>query len=86
MPEQQIKKLDMEGGVHMKGLKFMRLKRNLTQKKLAEIVNVSQSNIAMWETGAAMPGAAKLPELADALNCTIDALYGRDGPEERDAS
>ena len=67
----------------MKGLKRLRLERNLTQKQLAKMVNVSQSNIAMWETGAAMPNAAKLPELADALHCTIDALYGREMSECR---
>lgn len=57
---------------------------NLTQKQLAEQLNVSQSNIAMWETGAAMPSASKLPELADLLHCTIDALYGREPPGEEE--
>ena len=46
----------------------------------------------MWENGSILPNAAKLPELADALGCSIDALYGREfpGPErtkrEEDAS
>lgn len=72
----------------MKGLRQLRQMANLTQKQLAEQLNVSQSNIAMWETGAAMPSASKLPELADLLHCTIDALYGREPPgvEEKDAS
>lgn len=72
----------------MKGLRQLRQMANLTQKQLAEQLNVSQSNIAMWETGAAMPSASKLPELADLLHCTIDALYGREPPgvEEKNAS
>lgn len=72
----------------MKGLRRLRQMANLTQKKLAEQLNVSQSNIAMWETGAAMPSASKLPELADLLHCSIDALYGREPPgaEEKNAS
>ena len=71
----------------MKGLRQLRQMANLTQKQLAEQLNVSQSNIAMWETGAAMPSASKLPELADLLHCTIDALYGREPPgaEEKNA-
>ena len=81
MPGPHIKIVDTQGGVCMKGLKRLRLERNLTQKQLAEMVTVSQSNIAMWETGAAMPSAAKLPELADVLHCTIDALYGRGIPK-----
>ena len=71
----------------MKGLRQLRQMANLTQKQLAEQLNVSQSNIAMWETGAAMPSASKLPELADLLHCPIDALYGREPPgaEEKNA-
>lgn len=72
----------------MKGLRRLRHMADLTQKQLAEQLNVSQSNIAMWETGTAMPSASKLPELADLLHCSIDALYGRELPRagEKDAS
>ena len=31
--------------------------------------------IAKWETGAALPRADKLPELASVLNCEISDLY-----------
>lgn len=68
----------------MKGLRQLRQKASLTQKQLAEKLKVSQSIVAMWETGAAMPSASKLPELADLLHCTIDALYGREPPRGTD--
>ena len=65
----------------MNGLKDLRRKKGLTQADLAVKLGVTQSLVAMWERGAVMPSAAKLPEIADMLGCTIDQLYGRGGPE-----
>lgn len=59
-------------------LKYIRQKNGLTQAELAQKIGVTQSLIAMWERGAVLPNAAKLPELADTLGCSIDALFGRD--------
>lgn len=56
-------------------IKRARMIRNLTQLQLAEKVNKSQSVVAMWEIGKSSPRADDLPELADALECTIDELY-----------
>ena len=58
----------------------------LTQAQLADRMGVTTTAVRKWETGQALPSADKLPALADLLNCSIDALYGRDGLEERDAS
>ena len=73
-------------------LKAIRERHGISQKALAQTVGVGRSTVAMWENGSILPNAAKLPELADALGCSIDALYGREfpGPErtkrEEDAS
>lgn len=56
-------------------IKAMREKRQLTQSDLAEKLSVSQTCIAKWETGEAMPRADKLPELAKIFGCSIDDLY-----------
>lgn len=69
----------------MNGLKDLRRKKGLTQADLAVKLGVTQSLVAMWERGAVMPSAAKLPEIADMLGCTIDQLYGRGGPERPSA-
>ena len=61
-------------------LRSLRKDSGLTQSELAETVGVTQSLVAMWERGAAYPSALKLPDIADALGCTIDALYGREPP------
>ena len=60
------------------GLKCIREARGMTQKQLAGELNMAQSNVAMWESGAVLPSAGKLPQLADILNCSIDALFGRE--------
>lgn len=55
-------------------IKEIRQKRGMKQVELAKAMNVGQSAIAMWETGAAHPRADKLPELARILDCTVDEL------------
>lgn len=64
----------------MHGLRSIRQVKGLTQAELAEKMGVTQSLVAMWERGAVLPSAEKLPRLADLLGCSIDALYGREPP------
>ena len=59
----------------MKYLKDIRLQRKLTQSDLATKVGVTQSVVAMWERNAVSPSANKLPDIATALSCSIDALF-----------
>lgn len=66
----------------MEGLRNIRQANGLTQTELAEQMGVTQSLVAMWERGAVLPSAEKLPRLADLLGCSIDALYGRKPPDE----
>lgn len=67
-------------------IKERREAMGLTRIQLADSLGVTTVAVRKWEVGLAMPNADKLPALADLLNCSIDALYGRDSPEERDAS
>ena len=60
----------------MTGLEYYRKKAELTQAELAQQLGVSQANISQWEKGESLPRADKLPAIASALNCSIDALYG----------
>lgn len=60
--------------------------RGLQGIQVAAALNVSSNAVSKWTNGRANPSADKLPALADLLGCSIDALYGRDRPEERDAS
>ena len=55
-------------------------KAGLTQMQVAVSMGVDQAAVHRWEIGKSMPRAAKLPELAALLHCTIDDLYSRDSP------
>ncbi|OUN23708.1 hypothetical protein B5G34_01055 [Flavonifractor sp. An82] len=67
-------------------IKEYREAMGLTRIQVADRLGVTKVAVRKWEVGLAMPNADKLPALADLLGCSIDALYGRDRPEERDAS
>ena len=53
-----------------------RKKKHLTQKQLAEMLNLTQSMICEYETGKSVPSLKNLPRLAVALNTSIDYLFG----------
>lgn len=59
----------------MNAIEKNRRKIKKTQAELAEELGVSQANVSQWESGTAFPRADKLPELAKALDCSIDELF-----------
>lgn len=58
-------------------LKEVRENRGLTQQALADALEESQSTLASWENGKAMPRAKTLIRLADYLSMSLDYLCGR---------
>ncbi|MCH5188115.1 MAG: helix-turn-helix transcriptional regulator [Oscillospiraceae bacterium] len=62
---------------------FRRLRRDrdLTQEQAADIFGVSPQAVSRWETGAACPDIALLPNIAEYFGVTIEELLGAD--EER---
>ena len=38
-------------------------------------MGTSQAAVGMWETGARMPRADKLPKLAEVLGCSVADLF-----------
>ena len=56
-------------------IKALRLKAGLSQIELSIIMGVAQPTVAGWESERISPSSDKLPEIAKALNCTIDDLY-----------
>ena len=59
-------------------IKELRQKNNMTQEKLAELLNISPQAVSRWETGAAMPDISLLPPLATLFSVTTDFLLGMD--------
>lgn len=60
-----------------KRLKQERLKMGFTQKKLGEILGVTDAAVGMWENGKRIPDAQVLERLADLFDCSVDFLLGR---------
>lgn len=59
-----------------KNLKLLRVSFNLSQKKIAELLYVSQQTIGKWETDKATPNPDMLITLANFFNVSVDYLIG----------
>jgi transcriptional regulator with XRE-family HTH domain len=57
-------------------IKQLRKELHLTQKQLADKINVSSQVISNWERGYTEIGREDLIELAAALDCSTDYLIG----------
>ena len=59
-------------------LKEARLNAKLTQKQIADMLQISQPYYAKWEKGERNPKPDSIKKLANILNVTSDYLQGRD--------
>ena len=66
-------------------IKRIRKLNNLYQKELADKVGTSSQVISNWERGYTKPNDEDLISLADALNCSVDELLGRE-PKHNNSS
>ena len=61
-----------------KRLRQMRMKRNLTQQAMADLIHVALRSYQWYETGTRTPSYILLIQIADVLNVPTDYLLGRD--------
>ncbi|CEP41750.1 MAG: helix-turn-helix domain-containing protein [Paraclostridium sordellii] len=59
-------------------LKQARLKKELTQENIANILNVSRSTISNWEIGRSYPDLESVVALSDLYNISLDELLRED--------
>ena len=72
--------IETNGGVIMavaNNIKRFRKMNNLYQKELADKIGTSSQVISNWERGYTKPNDDDLVRLADALDCSVDELLGR---------
>ena len=55
-----------------------RKRAGYTQTDLAKLMNVDQSAVSKWESGAAKPLKKLHEKLAQVLGCTVDELMKED--------
>ena len=65
-----------------KKIKELRKKKDMTQERLAEYLNVSFQAVSKWETGAASPDLSMIVPLARLLGVSTDELFGLVSAEE----
>ncbi len=66
-----------------KQLKLLRKKKGYTQAQLAQMISVTPQAVSKWETGT-MPDSELLPSIANALDITIDTLFGLSDEVKKD--
>lgn len=59
-------------------IKKYRQKKNMTQDDLANILGVSAQAVSKWERSETYPDGSLLLPLADALDTSLDALFGNE--------
>ncbi|WP_406281421.1 helix-turn-helix domain-containing protein [Streptomyces sp. NBC_00209] len=63
-------------------VRAVRRGKDLHQRQLAAMVQVSAPTVARWEAGQDFPKGEKLPSIASALGQPIDDLFPTDGPPD----
>lgn len=61
-----------------KRIRAARLKKDITQEQLANIVDVGVTHISHIETGATIPSMKTFVAIVNALDCSADELLCRD--------
>lgn len=69
----------------MKNLKELRVQRNITGRQLAEVLNITYTQIYNWENGKNEPDIATFKKLARYFECSIDFLLDFDSANEKKA-
>ncbi|MBQ9544016.1 MAG: helix-turn-helix domain-containing protein [Clostridia bacterium] len=59
-------------------IKELRKKKGLSQKQLAEMLNVAATTLGYWEKEIYEPNTETLKKIADIFNVSIDYLLGRE--------
>ncbi|MBQ8953391.1 MAG: helix-turn-helix transcriptional regulator [Clostridia bacterium] len=63
-------------------IRDQRKMKNLTQQDLAQAAGVSVQAVSKWEVGQSLPDVTLLPDIADCLGLSLEALFGREGAKE----
>ena len=58
--------------------------QNITQEKLAEMLDVSDRAVSKWERGICMPSTAIMPELCEILGIAVNELFCGERIEMKD--
>ena len=66
----------LENEIFAQRLKQIRAEHGLTQKQLANSLNIIHQNVSNWEKGVSFPNLVTFTEVCQLLNCSSDYLLG----------
>jgi len=66
----------MDKNLFGKRLKKLRLDREISQTKLAQVLKTYQQSVARWEKGVILPGLETIAQLAIFFDVSADYLLG----------
>ena len=55
-------------------LQSIRKQNGMTQAELADKLQISPQSVSNWERGESIPDVSLLPDLAEVLHCSVDAI------------
>ena len=58
----------------------IRKEKGMTQKELAEMLNITDKAVSKWERGIAYPDTQTIPKLAEILGISIEELMNAKAP------
>ncbi len=67
----------------MNKLKYLRMKRGLTQEQFAREINIPKPTLVRWEDGYNLPGVKRAYQLAKFFGVSIEELF--DEPLDKEA-
>ena len=63
-------------------IKELRIKKGMTQKDLANVLNVTAQAVSRWENNEVEPSISTINQMAELFDCSIDELFGKTKKEE----
>ena len=66
-----------------KRIAYYRRDKGMTQRDLADCLNISYQSVSKWEAGSSLPTVDTLYEIASILNVSVDSLLNEDWWEQR---
>ena len=67
-------------------IREQRKNRGLTQQDLANAAGVSVQAVSKWVVGQSLPDVTLLPDIADCLGLSLEALFGREADKDEQAA
>ena len=58
-------------------LKILLFERDLRQKRVSELIGVTETTLSLWTNNKTQPSAKSLMKLMSILNCEVGDIYGQ---------